>query len=386
MTSGDSLATVRLIAATTEDIIDAAPANDGFAEGAWRSLCAAGLHLIGVAEDRGGVGGSWPEARSALAASAGRAVPIPLAEVLFGVAPALSGLPMDPGDEGCLTSSTFAASTTLRARPSSAGWRLDGIATRLPFARHASSLVVLATNGDAAVLARIFTGGPGVHVEPGLNVAEEPRDDVRLAECDVPADRAAVIAPARAAELRRLAALARAVQMGAACERVVSMTVRYAGERKQFGRPISRFQAVAHQIAAMIGETAVVNAAVEAAFGSIGSPAEEVAIASVKSRAAQAATLVAGSAHQVFGALGFTQEHPLHSVTRRLWSWRDEVGRPEEWQRALGGIALASGAESVWPLLSGTLPAGSSIADAVTIEDNLANPDERSLSYGFRPV
>jgi acyl-CoA dehydrogenase len=370
MTSEDSLTTARLVAATTEQIIDAAPATDGFAEAAWQSLCTAGLHLIGVAEDRGGAGGSWPEARSALAASAGRAVPIPLAEVLFGVTPALAGLPMDPGDHGCLTSSTFALRSTLRARPSGPGWQLEGVAARVPFARHAASLVVVAaTMGDAVVLARIRVGGPGVHLEPGINVADEPRDDVRLVECEVSADQAAVITPERAAELRRLAALARSVQIAAACEHVVSMTVRYAGERRQFGRPISRFQAVAHQIAAMIGETAVTSAGVDAAISSLGTSAEEVAVAAVKSRAAQAATLVARSAHQVFGALGFTQEHPLHRVTRRLWSWRDEAGRSEEWQRDLGGTALAVGAGSLWPLLSGTLTAGAAASAAVTTAD-----------------
>ena len=354
MSSDDSAVTARLVAATTVEILDAAPASDGFDEPAWRSLCAAGLHLIGVGEERGGPGGSWLEARSALRAAAEKAVPVPLAEVLFGVAPALETGLTDPGNGSCLTCSTFASSSTLRARPAGSGWWFEGVASRVPFARHADSLVAVAAAGEASVVAVIPASAPGVSVQPGLNVADEPRDDVRLTGCDVPAEWAAAMAPDRAAGLRRLAALARSVQIAAACDRVASLTVRYASERRQFGRPIGRFQAVALQVAAVIGEAAVVNAGVEAAFGALGSPGEAVAVAAAKARAAQAATLVAGTAHQVFGALGFTQEHPLHRLTRRLWAWRDEVGRPEYWQCELGGIVLAAGADGLWPLLSGT--------------------------------
>ena len=40
----------------------------------------------------------------------------------------------------------------------------------------------------------------------------------------------------------------------------------------------------------------------------------------------EAAGIGAAIAHQMHGAIGFTQEHQLHYLTRRLWSWRDEFG------------------------------------------------------------
>jgi hypothetical protein len=41
-------------------------------------------------------------------------------------------------------------------------------------------------------------------------------------------------------------------------------------------------------------------------------------------------------AHQVHGAIGFTEEHLLHYSTRRLWSWREEFGNENQWAGKLG--------------------------------------------------
>jgi hypothetical protein len=45
--------------------------------------------------------------------------------------------------------------------------------------------------------------------------------------------------------------------------------------------------------------------------------------------------------HQKLGdlehsAIGFTHEHSLHRLIRRLWSWRDEFGTESHWSRELG--------------------------------------------------
>jgi acyl-CoA dehydrogenase len=57
-------------------------------------------------------------------------------------------------------------------------------------------------------------------------------------------------------------------------------------------------------------------------------------------RAGQAAGIVAVNAHQVHGAIGFTEEHELHRYTLRLWSWRDEFGSERAWQERLGRLAI----------------------------------------------
>jgi acyl-CoA dehydrogenase len=68
-----------------------------------------------------------------------------------------------------------------------------------------------------------------------------------------------------------------------------------------------------------------------------------------KVRTGEAAGLGASIAHQAHGAIGFTYEHSLHFVTRRLWSWRAEFGAENHWSVALGREVAARGAEALWP-------------------------------------
>ena len=141
--------------------------------------------------------------------------------------------------------------------------------------------------------------------------------------------------------------------MAGALEAVLALTVQYANDRVQFGRPIGKFQAVQQQLAVLAENVAaagvIAAAAVEAAAGK-GDPAFAIAVA--KARVGEAAGKVAEIAHQVHGAIGFTHEHRLHHLTRRLWSWRDEFGVESEWQQELGRLAAARGADGLWPLLT----------------------------------
>ena len=56
----------------------------------------------------------------------------------------------------------------------------------------------------------------------------------------------------------------------------------------------------------------------------------------------------AAIAHQVHGAIGFTHEHSLHFLTKRLWSWRDEFGNETVWNRLLGRHMAAAGPDRYW--------------------------------------
>ena len=75
-------------------------------------------------------------------------------------------------------------------------------------------------------------------------------------------------------------------------------------------------------------------------------------VASAKIRVGEAATEGAGIAHQVLGAIGFTQEHVLHRYTRRLWAWRDDFGSESVWAVKLGQLVAAKGADALWPMLA----------------------------------
>ncbi len=114
------------------------------------------------------------------------------------------------------------------------------------------------------------------------------------------------------------------------------MTTQYAQDRVQFGRPLGKFQAVQQNLAVLAGQAAAAVAAADLAAEAVADRVKFLPIAAAKARAGEAAGIAAAIAHQVHGAIGFTAEHDLHFLTRRLWSWRDEFGKDSAWNRLLG--------------------------------------------------
>ena len=155
--------------------------------------------------------------------------------------------------------------------------------------------------------------------------------------------------------MRNLGAFTRAALMSGALQHILAITVEYARERIQFGRAIGQFQAVQQELAVLAGEAAAAQAAADAAALALDSAdgGEALAVAVAKMRVGEAAGRGAKVAHQVHGAIGFTQEHQLHYRTRRLWAWRDEMGSETWWAARVGEAVLARGGEGLWPLLTG---------------------------------
>ena len=141
--------------------------------------------------------------------------------------------------------------------------------------------------------------------------------------------------------------------MAGALERTLEYALTYANERVQFGRPIGKFQAIQHLLAVLAGHVAASSAAADAAVEASETAPDEFMVAVAKARIGEAAGKSAEIAHQVHGAMGYTREHNLHYVTRRLWAWRDEFGNETHWQVKLGRMVAAKGADALWPTLTG---------------------------------
>ena len=280
-----------------------APASGEFPNALWRVVQSAGLHLVGRPDSGSDLGDLF-----GLLKVAGRhALPLPLAEVL------VANAVLPDGAAG-------AEFTTIA---------VDGVA---PWARAASR--VLDLDGTLHV---------SFAVEPGANIAGEPRDRVsvgRTAEVALPG------------ETYLYMGLSRTSLMAGALERTMEMTIDYATERTQFGRPIAKFQAIQHSLAVLAGEVAAAVRACDGAVEALGSDAADSQIAAAKARVGEAAGVVVEIAHQVHGAFGFTHEHSLHHYTRRLLAWRDEYGREREWQERLGRRAVARGADQLWDFIT----------------------------------
>jgi acyl-CoA dehydrogenase len=322
-------------------------------EGLWSALAEAGLTGVGLPEEAGGSGGELADAVAVVRTLAAGAGAVPVAEQLLVAGPALVAADLDlPSPEEPLT---IAVDGAVTAEPSDDGdgpgrFVLTGTATEVPWAgvaRHVAVLAAPPAGIEGAVLAVV----PGREASRAVNLAGEPRGSVVLDRVGVPG---ALLTPAQVAGVRARYALARAVQISAALEQVLAWTVQYAGERVQFGRPLGRFQAVQMELAQMAGEVTATTALVDAAVQALGrgEPTIGLAAAAAKVRAGEAVETVAKLAHQVHGAIGFTQEHRLHHLTRRCWSWRDEAGTELAWSRVLGAGLLAGGGDDLWPALT----------------------------------
>jgi acyl-CoA dehydrogenase len=367
---------------------------------AWAALEEAGLPLAWVPEKLGGSGAGLTEAFAVLREAGRAAVPLPVAETLLaGWLLAQAGIPSPGGAMSC-----GPARDGDRVELAGDG-TLHGRLRAVPLAKVARHLAVLfeRETGSAAV-ALVEVGS--TYVAEGTSLAGDALNAVRFENVRPVAVKDAPLG-FDAGALLLMGAAARAMQMAGALEAILDLSVAYANERVAFGRPIGKFQAVQQSLARLAGEVAAAIAAAGSAADAIaasppfacgeastsGSPplsggrdrvggiAEHrgpgfppplapphkgegnpvgasldegvlLEAASAKIRVGEAAGEGAAIAHQVLGAIGFTQEHVLHRYTRRLWAWRDDFGSESVWAVKLGQLVAAKGADALWPMLA----------------------------------
>jgi acyl-CoA dehydrogenase len=314
----------------------------------WDALEESGMPLMWVADEFGGAGAELADGFAVLRIAGRFAAPVPLAETLLAgwlLAEAKIAAPNGP-----MTIAPVHEDGNIVVDSSNV---LSGRARHVPFARDARHIAVVATQMGQPVVALV--DAKDCTVTPGVGLSGEPRDTVGF---DGAVAKALAPAPGLdPARLTLIAAAARTQQMAGALERILDQSVTYAMDRVQFGRPIAKFQAVQHNLAALAGEVAAASAAADGAAEAIAAngiasdiTAAEIAIA--KLRVGDAAGTGAAIAHQVHGAMGFTYEHTLHHSTRRLWGWREEFGNETLWAERLGRMVAAAGADELWPFVT----------------------------------
>jgi acyl-CoA dehydrogenase len=322
--------------------------HEGWSEKLWQTLEQAELPRVGLPEEAGGAGGSLSDLAAVLRVAGRYAAPVPLAEtaMLAGWMLAASGETVPRGP----LAAAPVREEVVNARREGGRWIVSGALSRVPWARVAARLVLLAQADTGAMVVSVDPAR--CEVKPGRNLAVEPRDDVVLDA--VAAEQAAPAgAEVTRSMLRLRGALARSLLMAGALERALELSVAHARERVQFGRRIGEFQAIQQELARFGGEAAAAVAAALSAAGAVERGGDvTLAVASAKIRTSEAAREGALIAHQVHGAIGVTDEYALHHSTLRLWAWREEYGNEAEWAAALGAIALKHGADRLWPALT----------------------------------
>lgn len=297
-----------------------------FDAGLWRNLEETGLSRLSSSGDAGPA-----EAAVVLAGLARHAAAVPLAETdLLGAW--LAGVAgVDVPAAGPLT--VASAAGTVR------DGRVTGTARDVPWPHDAT--VVLAARTPDALRVTVLQAPA---VTDGRTLAGEPRGTVSV---DVAESDCARLDLTIADELMRRGAWARCVQTVGCFDAAAELTVTHTRDRVQFGRPLSRFQAVQHALAAMSGEieraSATVDLAVAAAANhGFDSAAARYAVAVAKVAVGRAVEPVTTIAHQLHGAIGVTAEHPLWLATMRARGWVDDFGSTAHHARELGRWALAA--------------------------------------------
>ena len=118
--------------------------------------------------------------------------------------------------------------------------------------------------------------------------------------------------------LDRAATLASAEMLGAA-DRVLTMSVDYAKDRVQFGKPIGSFQAVKHMLADALVDVEGMRSTVYYAAWCVaaGDADRPLAASMAKAWCSDASRRVMGAGLQVHGGIGFTWEHDMHLYVKR---------------------------------------------------------------------
>lgn len=299
---------------------------------AWGEFSRSGFDML--LADPGNADEAGPAALRLLLLSGYHHVPLPVREVLVARA-LLAAAGIDQPD-GLVIACRFAPGATKVAS--------------VPWARHAAALAVVSGEAGSERVSLVDPRSAGVRIAGRRNIAAEPRDDVAIES--VPAGTPCAGASSL---LESLLAQATAAAITGASEAAIDLSVQYAKDRVQFGQPIGSFQAVQQALAIAAGEVTSARAACGLAFRVPASP-RTAAIAKI--RAGAAAGLVANITHQVHGAIGITQEYPLHFLTRRLWSWRAEDGSEATWAARLGREIIRRGADKLWPDITQTALTG----------------------------
>ncbi|GAF47611.1 acyl-CoA dehydrogenase family protein [Rhodococcus wratislaviensis] len=307
---------------------------------------------VSVPEAFGGGGGSYQDALDVVAGAAYAGLSTPIIE-----GSVLAGFLLEQGAQAFSWDSGLAvyADSDVTAEVVDGDIVLSGRINTLRWAEFASTVVIPFELDGATRIATVDVADLSLERLPA-DIAGEPVHAVRLhnvlpktvGECE--SNLAALTA-----ELGRRAALARAVAMAAVLQRCAEMTIDYAAQRRQFGKPIAHFQAVQTHLTRLASEAQRVAVVVDAAR----KDAEEGGhlpfgpVAAAKVLTGDAAIGAARTAHQVHGAIGVTMEYLLQRFSRRLWAWSLVDGTSEEYARLLGRRACASEL-GAWKLITST--------------------------------
>jgi alkylation response protein AidB-like acyl-CoA dehydrogenase len=211
---------------------------------------------------------------------------------------------------------------------------------------HAAQAIVVAaraagSTGSAGVSLFALEGADGIERRPLVTLDQTRRQaELRFHSVRVPAsarlggEGEAWPQLARSLDLATVALCAE--QVGGA-QRCLDLSVAYAKQRQQFGRPIGSFQAIKHKCANML---LLVESARSAAYyagwaAAEGEPDLPALAALAKAYGSEAYFRCAAEAIQIHGGVGFTWEYDPHLYFKRARASESLLGTPAQHRERL---------------------------------------------------
>jgi alkylation response protein AidB-like acyl-CoA dehydrogenase len=226
------------------------------------------------------------------------------------------------------------AGVEMTAREQGAGFVLSGSKQFVLDAHVADTIFVAARTPDGVTLFAVDVTAPGVSVTQQQTMDSTRRwcevafENVEVGPDVVVGDPGRGWAPLERSLQRSIAMLSAECVGGA--QRVLDLSVDYARERVQFGRPIGSFQAVKHKCAEMLVDVELARSAMYYAAWAASEDDSELPLAAsiAKAHCGEAYTRVASTGIHVHGGIGFTWEHDLHLYFKRAKVNEVFVGDP----------------------------------------------------------
>jgi alkylation response protein AidB-like acyl-CoA dehydrogenase len=311
----------------------------------WRALADMGVLGVLVPEAHGGLGLTELDLVLLLEETGRAALPEPVVDVAGVGAPLLAAVAGGAanGDDGAAAAASDQAANWVQRMV--AGEALVGVQSG------GKPSIAGAAEADGFVLVH----GDEVHLvgADGVQLTEQQSVDGARKLCLVDWHRTTATRVAHGPagwalvnEAFDRGALATAAQLLGLADRLLALTVDYAGQRHQFGVPIGSFQAVKHQLADAtlaleFARPVVYRAAASLATG-VDDPARSRDVSMAKIYAATAAHQASRVALQIHGAIGYTVEADLHLYMKRVWALEAAWGEVA-WHRDRVAAAVLGG-------------------------------------------
>ncbi len=318
--------------------------EEGYSPELWRKIADLGWLELPFPEEYGGGGGSFHDLVVLLEVMGYNILPGPFfSTVVLGGLPILAAgteeqkrewLPRIASGEKKLALAltepdvsyeASAVKTTAVARDG--GYIINGTKLFVLDANVADLLLCVARTKDTAnpedgVTVFLVDGkSPGVAITLLKTLARDKQCEVVFDNVSVPGENV-LGEPDRGwplvQDLLEKATVAKCAEMVGGAQAALDMAVAYAKERVQFNRPIGSFQAIQHYCANMVSDVDGSRFVTHKAAWKVSEElpaAKDVSVA--KAWTSGAYGRVTLTAHQIFGAIGFTMDHDLHLYYRR---------------------------------------------------------------------